>query len=91
MGKQLISQAQNYYAPITSLIEQLPDRDLESLYAIITNLIYRLHQEGALKVQRTCFACKYYDKREGHFCQLLNMHIKSSDIRLDCPEFKPAV
>jgi len=87
-GAEIVSNVEDYYTPVTAIIEKLDEPDLESLYASISHLIYNLHKSDVLKVQRTCFACKFYEKRKGHFCQLLNMSLENSDIRLDCAEFE---
>lgn len=89
LGHGILSHTQGFADPLAQQVERLdPDRR-EALFGTISKLIYQLHQNDILTVQRSCFACKFYTK-EGTvpYCKLLQKELKSCDIRLDCVEFE---
>lgn len=89
LGKHLVSDTDNFANPLQSLVKNLPEYELESLFKTISKLIHQLNKNDILTVQRTCFGCKFYTKSESsHYCNLLNKELFSSEIRLDCPEFE---
>lgn len=72
--------------PVEKLDTDIQDRLLESLIQIIQHL----NQNGIISIQRMCLTCVHYapDKNGAtHFCNLLNAPLKTSDLRIDCPEF----
>ncbi|GAA4274406.1 MarR family winged helix-turn-helix transcriptional regulator [Aquimarina gracilis] len=88
-GKKHVSETENFANPIQQQLEKFDEAQKESLFNVITLLIHKLNKSGVLSVQRTCYACKFYEKREKHdYCNLINVDLKNSDIRLDCPEFE---
>ena len=89
MGKAMVSETENFAGPLVSPIEHTPVEDQEQLFAILSKLIYELNQKGILTVQRTCFACKYYQKNtNSHYCRLLEKDLYEADVRIDCLEFE---
>lgn len=90
-GKKVVKQTENFAQPITKQLENRHKTELNNLFQTISSLIFKLHQNGILSVQRTCYACKFYEKTtKGDYCNLLQTSLKTTDIRLDCPEFKEA-
>jgi DNA-binding MarR family transcriptional regulator len=88
-GKEVVGHTENFAKPIEQQLKSIDSKDLESLYATLSELIYKLNRSGILTVQRTCFACRFYDKSKGgHYCNLLQSKLLDTDIRLDCPEFE---
>lgn len=89
-GKKLIEDISNYALPIRDVLSSnLQPEDSETLYILISELIYKLYQTGVIQVQRMCFGCRFYSKKdENHFCGLLNKSFENSEIRLDCSEFE---
>ncbi len=69
-------------------LKEISQTDLKSLFDTLSKLIYQLNKNGILTVQRTCYACKFYKRKENKdHCNLLNKELLNTDIRLDCPEF----
>lgn len=63
--------------------------ELESLLGTLSQLIYKLNRNGILRIQRTCYGCKFYERsQEVHYCNLLQKELSSNEIRLDCPEYE---
>ena len=78
LGREIVNQTSDF-----SKVE------LEGLFATLSDLIYKLNQKGILSVQRSCYGCRFFQKKsEENFCNLLQRRLLSNDIRLDCPEFE---
>lgn len=91
-GEKVIQQTKDFTAQLYQTILQLPDNEQESLYTSLTQIIFNLNQKGIIQVQRTCFACQFYEKRkEEHYCHFLKNTLMEKEIRIDCPEFEIVV
>ncbi|WP_452603068.1 MarR family winged helix-turn-helix transcriptional regulator [Pontimicrobium sp. MEBiC06410] len=89
LGKDIVSQTNDFANPLKSLISNFNQTDLNSVYKTLSELIYKLNSTGILSVQRTCYGCKYYTKNKGlDFCNLLEKALHNNEIRLDCPEYE---
>ena len=90
-GKKIVAATENFAAPIKKYLNGMNNTDLQAIFKTLSTLIYQLNQSDILTVQRTCYACKFYDKTaKGSYCNLLEKPLKTQDIRLDCPEFEEA-
>lgn len=88
-GKKIVQKTNSFANPIKKEVEKIEDNDLEVLYNSLSKLIYNLNKVGILNVQRTCYACIFYEKKnEKHFCNFLEKTLKNKEIRIDCPEFE---
>jgi len=89
-GNELIDDLSDYSLPILEELEKFKEQELLGIFKSITKLIFQLNQRGLIQVQRTCFNCKFYkgDKKNRHYCNLMNSQLKNVDIRLDCNEFE---
>lgn len=87
-GKKIVSETESFANPIEDELKEISQTDLKSLFDTLSKLIYQLNKNGILTVQRTCYACKFYKRKENKdHCNLLNKELLNTDIRLDCPEF----
>lgn len=88
-GEQMVKETENFAQPIKMGLEGVSSKELESMFASLSSLIYQLNKLGILSVQRTCYGCRFYQKKvQGDYCGLLNKDLLPSDIRLDCREFE---
>ncbi|SFE50743.1 MarR family winged helix-turn-helix transcriptional regulator [Sunxiuqinia elliptica] len=88
-GHKLVAQTEDFASPITDLVAQGTMQDKQVLWENIAKLIVQLNKLDIISVQRTCFNCKYYGKKEeAHFCKLLDQKLETQDLRLDCAEFE---
>ncbi len=89
LGKKVVAETEDFADPLRNQIKGSTPEDLENLFQLISKLIYQLHQNGILTVQRTCYGCKFYAKRRNNgYCNLLEKELLTSDIRLDCQEYE---
>lgn len=88
-GMQVVSETYDFANPLKTQLSGLSQKDSESLFITMSELIYKLNQNGILSVQRTCYGCKFYQKNKtSDYCNLLEKKLANKDIRLDCPEFE---
>lgn len=91
LGSKTVEENGEFAGPLKKLIRKLNPSDLAPLYKTLSELIFKLNSAGILTVQRTCYACRFYQKQgETNYCTLLDNELKSEDIRIDCPEFEDA-
>lgn len=83
ISEQVAGFTQGLQHPINKLSNKAKNELLEHLLSIIKHL----NKTNIITVQRMCFNCYHYQKKENqHFCNLLNQQLQSSEIRVDCPE-----
>lgn len=88
-GQRMVSETENFAHPLKQQLDNLGNNELEQTFNTLSQLIFKLNKIGVLTVQRTCYACKFYDNRiEGHYCKLLEKQLPNTEIRIDCPEFE---
>lgn len=88
-GKAIVSETENFAHPLKKQLNGIENEDLDSTFKTLSKFIYKLNQIGVLTVQRTCYACKFYQKNDNqHFCNLLEKELQNSEIRIDCEEFE---
>lgn len=91
LGLDYVSKSENFASPLQKLIQEINGKDKRVLWETISNLIYQLHQNEIITVQRICYTCQFYSEISGKsHCNLLNKELHSQDIRIDCPEHKIA-
>lgn len=87
-GQQMVSETRSFPDPISALVAGFPQKQQAAFFEMLSKLIYSLNRQGVLSVQRTCFACRFYQKKPmGNYCGLLEKTLFPADIRIDCPEF----
>ena len=88
-GTKIVKETEGFADPIKNGLLKMDSKELETFYTSLTTLIYSLNKNGVLSVQRTCYACKFYQRDEKkHFCNYLNKELRNKEIRLDCLEFE---
>ncbi len=88
-GKKLVDATNDFASPLKKQIDTFDENKLESLFATISELIYKLNRNGILTVQRTCYGCTFYQKNKAtDYCNLLQKELLTKEIRLDCPEYE---
>tara|TARA_R110002124_G_scaffold52399_2_gene150907 strand:+ start:409 stop:1011 length:603 start_codon:yes stop_codon:yes gene_type:complete len=89
LGREIVNQTSDFSDPLKKEVDAFSKVELEGLFATLSDLIYKLNQKGILSVQRSCYGCRFFQKKsEENFCNLLQRRLLSNDIRLDCPEFE---
>ena len=88
-GNELVSNLSGYATSLEEELSSFSKENLSTVYDTLTKLIFQLNQRDIIQVQRTCFNCKYYsgDKKNSHYCKLLQSELKKQELSLDSNEF----
>ncbi len=88
-GKETADKTALFSKEIFKPVNKLSPDEKENLLLSLLSIIKELNQAGVITIQRMCLTCNHYEyseKGQKHFCRLLNQYLKSSDLRIDCPE-----
>lgn len=89
LGTDIVVQTYDFSSPLKKKFDGFSHSELESLLGTLSQLTYKLNRNGILRIQRTCYGCKFYERsQEVHYCNLLQKELSSNEIRLDCPEYE---
>ncbi len=87
VGKKTAEKSANFAFAIEAPLNVLPTEKKELLLSSLLQLIYELNKAGIITIQRMCFTCTHYRLEKGkHYCELLETHLASNELRIDCPE-----
>ncbi len=88
-GKKVISETERFAAPMKTIIEKLPLEEQSTFFSYLNKVIFNLNRTGVLTVQRMCFNCQFYRKKNTHhYCALMEIDLHDQDLRIDCPEYE---
>jgi DNA-binding MarR family transcriptional regulator len=86
-GQQTVEQTEGFAGGLSQLVGQLAGDQKMVLYESLFTLIYGLHKQGLITVQRMCKTCLHYQyDGQIHYCGLLKIPLEADLLRLDCPE-----
>jgi DNA-binding MarR family transcriptional regulator len=88
-GLALAAVTEDFTQPLDRAVGGLAVEQKEYLLYSVFDLIFRLNQTGIISTQRMCYNCQHYggDRRQEHYCNLVQQPLKAEDLRLECPEF----
>jgi len=91
-GKKLTQKISLFTNPLLHPLKEFSGEEKENLLNGLLHLIYNLHQEKIISLQRMCYTCRHYkgDKKKKHYCQLLLTPLQKSELRVDCKEHEYA-
>jgi DNA-binding MarR family transcriptional regulator len=88
-GHNIAAKTSMFTKELFAPIEKLNSAEKESLLLNLMGIIHHLQKAGIISLQRMCFTCVHYrpDHPKGkHFCNLLNIKLETTELRIDCPE-----
>lgn len=91
-GKTIAMQHANFTDALHAPLDTLPEIEKEQLMLSLFHIIQHLNRSGVITIQRMCMTCTHYETSRGgktHYCKLLNIPLKYTDLRIDCPEHTP--
>lgn len=85
---QIIAQKISFYGKeIFSGLELLGKNEKCIVLESLSKIIFKLYENGALKEQRMCWTCRFYEKNEvGNFCSILQQNITNEHFQIDCSD-----
>ncbi|MEO8398669.1 MAG: MarR family winged helix-turn-helix transcriptional regulator [Ignavibacteriaceae bacterium] len=92
-GKNIAKKVSLFADEFTEPIYNLTDEQKEILLKSLLDLIYKFNQAGIITIQRMCLTCRFYSKKSSsnHYCNLLELPLKTSELRIDCPEHQAKI
>lgn len=81
---------------LTAATEQLSSQEQALLLAVLIKLLRSLQLQGEISVARMCVSCQHFrphvhaNPTQPHHCQLVDVPLGVSSLRLDCPEYVAA-
>ncbi|SHM30785.1 MarR family winged helix-turn-helix transcriptional regulator [Flavobacterium saccharophilum] len=90
-GIQVVDLTENFTDPVYDIIASTAEKDKIILWRSITSFIQQLNHIQIISAQNSCSTCDYFEQENGsNHCRLLQIRLKTEDIKLDCQEHKPA-
>lgn len=92
-GENIAKKTSLFAQQLLTPVEKPHDDDKQNLLLSLIEIIRHLNEAGIITIQRMCFTCSYYQTSESgkkHFCKLLNQQLKTTELRVDCPDYIPA-
>jgi len=90
-GEEVVRRTAGFGAPLVGSLSQLTDNQKLVLLESLLEMVFRLQKAGIVSLQRMCFSCRFFEKRNTSFyCNMLGKPLEKQDLRVDCPEFEAA-
>lgn len=88
-GRKVVTETEGFADALRPVVATFSAGDKTVIWESLFTLIAQLNKQGVISVQRMCFNCTHYAKKNGgHYCNLLLISLQSENIRIDCPEFE---
>lgn len=91
IGKEIALETSKFADQIEKIISYIPSGKKEILLDALMEIIHKLFIKGIISIQRMCLTCSYYVKTqdsENFICTLLDLPLKTNDLRVDCNKYK---
>ncbi|MCK7558280.1 MarR family winged helix-turn-helix transcriptional regulator [Chitinophaga sedimenti] len=90
-GKTIARKVEKFAHPMQQAVLNLAPEKQNLLLEQLLKLIGHLNEQGVITPQSMCGNCQYYAAkgRTGHYCTLVQMMLRVTDLKLDCPDFEP--
>lgn len=86
-GKVIAEKVSLFSNVLRDSLSMMPASEKNNLWSSLVTIINNLRQSGVISVQRNCQSCQQYALEGGrHYCKLLQQHLETKELRLDCPE-----
>lgn len=90
-GLELVKKIEGWGDKIKNNFKFISESDKSHLYENLLRLLIGFEENGIINRNRICFTCRHFDVKKKnrntlYFCQLLNLPLKTRELRVDCPE-----
>jgi DNA-binding MarR family transcriptional regulator len=91
-GKETAEKSANFTFAIEKPLTSLSEIQKQALLNGLFKLIHQLNKTGIITIQRMCFTCANYQVEKGeHYCNLLQLKLENTELRVDCEEHESAI
>jgi DNA-binding MarR family transcriptional regulator len=89
LGRVVAENSANFTDVIESPISNLKETEKEILLHSLLSITKDLQKRNVLVLQRMCLSCSYHsDEGQEHHCSLLNIQLSTTQLRVDCEDYK---
>ena len=88
-GHEIATKTSMFTNELFVPLGKLSNTEKENFLLNLITIIHHLQKAGIINLQRMCFTCVHYRPNHPggeHFCNLLNIKLETTDLRIDCPE-----
>ncbi|CAM1360777.1 MarR family winged helix-turn-helix transcriptional regulator [Tenacibaculum xiamenense] len=86
-GMVIARQSSIFTKPLEKTLESMDSTKKEVILDGLLNLIASLNKAEVITIQRMCTTCNnYLFSNNSHYCKLLELELKTNELRIDCPE-----
>jgi DNA-binding MarR family transcriptional regulator len=86
-GEKIAQKASQFATAIEKPLARFSKVEKQHLFNSLLQVIQTLNNNDIITVQRMCKTCANYRFENGtHYCRLLNLNLKDSELRVDCAE-----
>lgn len=88
-GHEIATKTSLFTKELFTPLKKLGTYEKENFLLNLIEIIHHLRKAGIINLQRMCFTCLHYRPNHSkgkHFCNLLNIKLGTTDLRIDCPE-----
>ncbi len=87
-GNSMVERTSSFASPIAEHLNNLDEKERLAAFQTVAKLIYQLNSTGIITIQRTCFGCRFYERKsKAHYCHFLKADLSDAEIRLDCEDY----
>jgi len=96
-GQELAVRLSTWADAIAESVSSFRPEEQEAILRFLMQLIESLQRAGIISIARMCITCRFFqpnaDPGSGspHYCRLINKPLANAELRVDCPDHKPAV
>lgn len=95
-GKELVKKIESWGDKFRRNFNDIPIDKKINLYETLLQILISFEEEGIINRNRICITCRHFqiqkkNRKETYFCQLLNLPLRTEELRVDCPEHELAV
>lgn len=87
----IATEISNFAESIEQIVSEVSIEKKEVLLDALLEIIHKLFLKGTISIQRMCLTCNHYIKAENsenYICSLMATTLKSSELRVDCNQYK---
>ncbi|RZK13009.1 MAG: MarR family transcriptional regulator [Flavobacterium sp.] len=91
-GNSIVLLTESFLDSLSGLVDAVSEKDKILLWKTISGLLHQLYEAQLIKVQSSCYSCRFFAKEnENKYCLLMQLKLKEQEIRLDCREHQPVL
>jgi len=94
-GAEAARELENWAGRLRGSVADLLPEEKEAALVLLMDIIRGLQERGVVTVARMCITCRFFrrDQHPGspapHHCELLDVPLAASSLRVDCPDYEP--